>query len=151
MAKDYFALVKEKADEQKELTQRMDDDKDMLYLKKYLMKDADEKNLIPDIVNVTLNRPALYAANVESALGKSTEQRVVESAVKDFDIAYVEDFLKAAFNSANERLIKQGRPHLNAVMDEQFCIRGRGAARVLFRLDEENVLIPDITSWDKNF
>ena len=148
MAKDYSKLAKGKLED--DLTKRMDEDKDMLYLKKYVMMDAGEKNAIPDIVNVTLNRPALYAANVESALGKTTEQRVVESAVKDFDTAYVEAFLDAAFDAANERLIKRGEPTLNAHSDEQFCIRGRAAKRILFRMKDE-VLIPDIANWDTRY
>lgn len=147
---DYLTLVKQKEDELSELHTRMDEDKDLQYGKKYVMKDADNKHAIPDIVNVTLNRPALFMANVLSALGKTTEQIVVESEVKDFDTAYVEDFVRAGFATANEKLIKQGRPQINPFFDEQFCTRGRGAARVLFR-DEDGVLIPDITPWDSRY
>jgi len=146
---DYFTLVNEKEKEQSELTARMDEDKDLLYLKKYIMTGIDNK-AIKDIVNVTLNRPALFAANVMSALGKTTEQIVVESDVKDFDTAEVEDFIRAGFASANERLIKQGRPQLNPFLDEQFCVRGRGAARVVFQM-KDGILIPDITPWDSRY
>ncbi len=148
---DYNELTKKKEEEEGDLIKRMDEDKDLLYLKKYLMRDATQKgNAIPDIVNVTLNRPALFAANVESALGKTTEQIVVESEVRDFDTAYIEDFVKAGFAAANERLIKQAKPQLNPFLDEQFCIRGRGAMRVLFRM-EDGVLIPDIANWDTRY
>ncbi len=150
MARDYSKLYAQKETEEGELKKRQDEDKDLLYLKKYVMRDTGGHK-IPDIVNVTLNRPALFAATVESALGKTTEQRVVDSAVKDFDTAYVEAFLDVAFNSANERLIKLGEPNLNAHSDEQFCIRGRAAKRILFRLDEKDVLIPDIKSWDARY
>ncbi|KKK64079.1 hypothetical protein LCGC14_2987830, partial [marine sediment metagenome] len=148
---DYNELTKKKEEEEGDLIKRMDEDKDLLYLKKYIMRDATQKgNAIPDIVNVTLNRPALFAANVESALGKTTEQIVVESEVRDFDTAYIEDFVRVGFAAANERLIKQAKPQLNPFLDEQFCIRGRGAMRVLFRM-EDGVLIPDIANWDTRY
>ena len=148
---DYNELTKKKEEEEGDLIKRMDEDKDLLYLKKYIMRDATQKgNAIPDIVNVTLNRPALFAANVESALGKTTEQIVVESEVRDFDTAYIEDFVRVGFAAANERLIKQAKPQLNPFLDEQFCIRGRGATRVLFRM-EDGVLIPDIANWDTRY
>ncbi len=148
---DYNELTKKKEEEEGDLIKRMDEDKDLLYLEKYIMRDATQKgNAIPDIVNVTLNRPALFAANVESALGKTTEQIVVESEVKDFDTAYIEDFVRAGFSAANERLIKQAKPQLNPFLDEQFCIRGRGAERILFRMENE-VLITDIAGWDTKY
>lgn len=145
----YSILVKQKEDEQSELYTRMNEDKDLLYLTKYIMKDADDKK-VPDIVNVTLNRPALFMANVLSALGKTTEQIVVESEVKDFDTAYIEDFVRAGFGAANELRIRRGQPQLNPFFDEQACARGREAARVLFRM-ENGVLIPDITPWDTRY
>lgn len=146
---DYFELVQQKEDERSELIARMEEDKDLLYLKKYIMTDV-KNRAVKDIVNVTLNRPALFAANVMSALGKTTEQIVVDSEVKDFDAAEVEDFVRAGFAAANERLVKQGRPQLNPFLDEQFCIRGRGATLVVFQM-VNGVLIPDIIPWDSRY
>ena len=146
---DYAKLVYDKEQEWRELFNRMDTDKDLIYLKKYIMKDANN-NRVPDIVNVTLNRPALFAANVESALAKATEQRVVTSSNKDVDTAYIEDCLKAAFDSANERRILQGKSTVNAFLDQQSCRRGRGAARVLFQM-VDGELFPDITTWDTRY
>ena len=149
MANDYKKLVYDKEQEWRELFNRMDTDKEMIYLRKYIMKDAHGR-VIPDIVNVTLNRPALFTAVVESALAKSTEQRVVTSANKDIDTAYIEDCLKASFDSANERRILQGRSTVNAFLDQQFCRRGRGAARVLFQM-VKGELVADITPWDTRY
>ncbi len=146
---DYKKLVYDKEQEWHELFNRMDTDKEMIYLRKYIMKDAHGR-VIPDIVNVTLNRPALFTAVVESALAKSTEQRVVNSSNKDIDTAYIEDCLKAAFDSANERRILQGRSTVNAFLDQQFCRRGRGASRVLFQM-VEGELVADITPWDTRY
>lgn len=146
---DYKKLVYDKEQEWGDLFSRMDIDKDFIYLKKYIMKDA-RGNKVPDIVNVTLNRPALFAATVESALGKATEQRVVTSSNKDIDTAYIEDCLKASFNSANERRILQGKSTINAFLDQQLCRRGRGAMRILFQM-VDGELVPDITPWDTRY
>jgi len=150
MASDYLTLVKQKEEEMGSLTARMDADRALLHLAKYTMRDANEKT-IKDIVNITLNRPAVFAANVVSALGSTTEQRTVETEDKNLDTDYIEDFQKAAMRSANDRLQAQGRLHLNPFFDEQACIRGRGCARVLFRIGEEGLLIPDITPWDTRY
>ena len=148
---DYLKLVKEKKEEMAELDTRWQDDEDLLYLKKYVMQDAD-KHPIGDIINVTLNRPAVFAANAISALGSTSEQRVVESNIEGFDTHYVEEFVDAGFASANDRLRRQGKPLLNPFADVQFAIRGRTARRVLFRkglgLEGKEILISDIVSWD---
>lgn len=145
----YRAAVKEKEEEQRELTSRMDADKDLLYLKKYILKDLDEKPF-PNIINITLNDAAVFAANVLSSLNSTSQQIAVESETVDFDTKYIEDFQKAVINSANARLRKQGRPYLNPFFDEQFSIRGRGAARCLVRM-EGGELISDIVGWDTRY
>ena len=142
-------LDKAKKKESTDLTKRMDGDKDLLYLSKYQMKDKNN-NLIPGIINITLNDCAVFAANVIAALGGASEQIVVESEDKKLDTHYIEDFQRAAFASANERLRKQARPQLDPFVDEQMCIRGRGAARVLFR-DKGGELIPDIMPLDTRY
>lgn len=146
---DYKKLVEEKEGEQSELIARMNEDKDLLYLKKYILKDLDGR-AFPNIINITLNDAAVFAANVLSALGSTSQQVAVESEDLKLDTTYIEEFQKAATNSANARLRKQGRPHLNPFFDEQLCVRGRAAARCLFRM-EDGVLIPDITNWDTRY
>lgn len=151
---DYPKAVKAKEDEVSELRTRQDADKDLLYLGKYTLKDI--KGLpVPDVINVTLNRPAVFSANVISSLSKTTEQRSVTSDDRSLDTRFVEDLLKASFGSANERLRKRGEFPLNPFFDEQACIRGTLAARVLFRegegVDGKMILIPDITPWDTRY
>ena len=72
---DYLAKIKEKDLEFTELDNRMQTDADLLYLKKYVMMDKTGKHAIPDIVNSTLNKPAVFAANVVSALGSVKASR----------------------------------------------------------------------------
>lgn len=149
---DYLQAIKDKEAEQSELTKRMDADKDLLYLSKYTLKDKKGKE-IPGVINTTLNDPAVFAANVISALGATTEQIVVEGEKlkdKDKETTYIEEFLEAAIGSANNRLRKQDRPDLNPFFDEQFCIRGRAGFRCLFR-EEEGVVIPDIMPLDTRY
>ena len=145
----YLQAVKDKEVEFNELTARMDADKDLLYLKKYILKDLDGRTF-PNIINITLNDAAVFAANVLSALGSTSQQVAVESEDLRLDTAYIEEFQKAAFNAANTRLRKQGSPPINPFFDEQLSIRGRAAARCLFRM-EEDILIPDITLWDTRY
>ncbi len=147
---DYLTLVKEKEEENRALDARMRVDTDILYLKKYVMTDAQNK-AVPDIINLTLNRPAVFAANVISSLEKTSQQTTVESNNRAIDTHKIEAFQDAAFNSANARLQKQpGFASLNSFADIQLCIRGRTARRVLFRI-EDGVLIPDIMPWDGRY
>lgn len=146
---DALKLVKEKEKVFKALYQRMDDDRDLRRLKKYVMKDRKNK-IVSGILNVTLNDPAVFAAYVISALSSTSQQTVVQSDIEDFDTAKIENFQKAALNGANARLRKMGRPELNAFFDEQLAMRGRAAGRCIFR-EENKVLIPDITPWDTRY
>ena len=146
---DYKKAYDDKKKRLGDLYTRMDDDELLLYLDKYVMKDANKKKVI-NIINITLNRPAVFAANVISALGSTSEQVIVESEDKKLDTTYIEDFQRAAFRSANARLSLQGRDNLNPFFDEQLCIRGRGAARCLFE-EVDGELIADITPWDTRF
>jgi len=146
---DYKQKVKDKKEEQSELESRWIADEELLYLDKYIMKDV-AGNPVPDIVNVTLNRPAVFAANIISALGSTVEQVVVESEDKNIDTAYIEDFQKRAFASANSGLRVQGRTLLNPFFDTQLCIRGRAAARCLFQMINGE-LVTDIAPWDARY
>ena len=146
----YLALVQEKEMELQSLDARMQADSDLLYLKKQVMRDVD-KAIISDIINITLNKPALFAANVVSALGNAIQQTTVESDDKKIDTYEIEQFQEAAFQAANARLLKQiGQSSLNPFADVQLCIRGRTARRVLFRMEGDE-LIADIALWDGRF
>jgi len=146
---DYVQLVKDKKDENKELYKRMDTDRDLVNLSAYTLKDTNGRE-IPHAVSITLNDPAYFATNVEASLNNATEQVTVDTDNKQLDATYIEDLIKAAFASANNRLIKQSRFALNPVFDQQMCRRGRGTARCLFRLDKGE-MIADITPWDPRY
>lgn len=128
---------------------RQDADKDLLYLIKYVMKDADNK-AIADIINVTLPKLATFAKNVIAAMGTTAEQVVVESENPTFDTHYVESFQKAIFRDNDRRLRKVGKFPLNPFFDEQICIRGGMAARCVPQ-QVDGILIPGMTQWDFRF
>ena len=147
---DYQVLVNEKQQEQAILDARMQADANLLYLKRYVLVDSKGAK-VPDIINITLNRPAVFAANVISALGNASQQIVVESEDRAVDTAQVELFLNAAFDAADNILAqKPGRSLLNPFADTQLCIRGRTARRVLFGM-ENGEIVPLITPWDGRY
>ncbi len=149
--RDYPALVEEKKTELSSLHGRMDKDRELVELAKYALLTVDN-NPVPNSLSVTLNDPAVFAANVEASLNNATEQVVVESDDKNLDTAYIEDVIKACFAAANSRLVKQGRFPLNPYLDQQMCRRGRGAARCFFHLDKKTkTLIADIVPWDARY
>lgn len=148
---DYKKAIEDKKSELTALHSRMDTDRALVELTKYVLKDVDDKTL-PHAVSITLNDPAVFAANVESALTNATEQVVVESDDKNLDTAYIEDLIKASLASANSRQVRRGKFPLNPFFDQQMCRRGRGAARCLFRMDKKTgQLITDIVPWDSRF
>ncbi len=160
---DYFKLVQEQKGNpdigqhpglrtnQSPLDKRMQEDVDLLYLAKYVLSDSDPK-AVPDIVNITLNRPAVFFANVTSALGNARQQTIVEAEDKSVDTNFVEQFLNAAQASADRRLRKRGLMLLNPFADIQSCARGRTARRVLLSQDKETGEgIVNISPWDGRY
>ena len=148
---DYKKAIEDKKSERMDLHTRMDNDRKLVELNAYTLTDVNGKE-IPNSISVTLNDTAVFAANVESSLGKATEQVVVESDDEDLDTAYIEDFVRAAFASANTMLTRSGKFPLNPFFDQQMCRRGRGAARCYFRMDKKTkTLITDIVPWDTRY
>jgi len=148
---DYKRAVEEKKAYLAPLTSRMDTDRELVELDQYVLRDVNDKE-IPNAINVTLNDPGTFATNVESSLGSSTEQVTVESDSRGFDSSEVEEFIKAAFAAADQRLIKTGQYLINPYIDQQMCRRGRGAARCLFRKDSKTgQIIPGIVPLDTRY
>lgn len=130
---------------------RMDADRDLANLEKYVLKDtSDPPRKIANAVSVTLNDPANFAFNVESTLNAAAEQVSVTSMHKRFDTAYVEEFIRAAFKSADKLLPVKDMFALNPFLDQQATRRGRMATRCLF-LVKDGELVPDLTPMDTRF
>ena len=146
---DYKKLVDAKEKLDSDLRQRMDADVHIRDLMKYVLRD-ELKRPLSGIINVTLNKPAVFYANVFSALNNAHEQIIIESETNDFDTHYIEDFRKAGFTTANARLRKQGRFKIEPFIDEQSCMRGSAVALVIFQMKKE-ALVPDIRMWDRRY
>ncbi len=146
---DFKAKVLEQEKLNSSLTSRMDNDENLVYLFEYVMRDTNLRR-VPDIINVTLNRPAVYAANIIAAMGSTSEQRMVETDDKNLDTTEVEAFQNYAFTTANYRLRRQGKTQINPFTDTQLCIRGGAAALCVFQMVDDE-LIADIVPWDKRF
>ena len=56
-----------------DLYKRMDEDKSLLILDPYVMKDSDNTD-VDDVINVTMNTPATFLAHVQSALESASPQ-----------------------------------------------------------------------------
>lgn len=143
---DYLKRIKQREIELAQLRKRQDADEALRHLSKYKMVDTNDKE-VADIINVTLNRPAVFFNNVVAALGKVTEQIVVECERKSLDTDYIEDFIRSYFAMANSTR-RKGKPELNALIDEQTCIRGGVAVRVATFVDEDGNLHPGLACWD---
>ncbi|KKM85513.1 hypothetical protein LCGC14_1288200, partial [marine sediment metagenome] len=144
---DYKKVVEEQEKLNSELHQRMDNDVRLRDLLKYILSDSLMRPL-SGIIHVTLNKPAVFYANVFSALNNAKENIVVESDTNDFDTHYIEDFRRAGFNAANARLRKQDRDEIEPYIDEQSCMRGRAGALVIFQM-KNGILVPDVRMWDR--
>jgi len=155
---DYLKMVKDREGELSDLYARMDSDRELGQLKKYVMKNV-KGEAVPDVVNVTLNKPAVFAANVEAALNSAVEQVSVQTEDSNVDKDHVADCVRAGFSSANARLRAQGKFPLNVYFDQQMCWRGRSTARVIFQTitttDEKGKLVKKmaakITPWDSRY
>ena len=146
---DYLKAVADKKKELTNLHERMDDDRDLVNLDKYVLKDINAQK-IPNAVSITLNDPAVFAANVEASLSNSSEQVAVESSNRKIDTVEIEEFVRMSFATAENRLRRSGRFPLNPFLDQQMCRRGRGVLRILFRI-EDGELVADITPWDSRY
>ena len=142
--------VLEKEREWRALWDRMDADRDLYYLTPYVMKDAD-KRTVPGIISMTLNIPATFAAHVQSSLMSATQQIVVSGKEMDDDaVSAVEQLLEALLLAADARLRLIGEPMLRPFITEQLDVRGRAAARVLLRKEQDGLvadIMPVDTRW----
>ena len=145
----YLTAVNDKKRELTDLHTRMDNDRDLVNLDKYVLKDVGNKK-IPNAISITLNDPAVFATNVEASLNNASEQVAVESSTRKINVAEIEEFLRMAFSTADSRLIRTGRWPINSYLDQQTCRRGSGVLRILFRIENDE-LIADITPWDSRY
>lgn len=151
----YFEKITQKDLEFTELDRRWQQDSDLLHLKPYLMMDRSGKNLVPDVINTTLNKPSVFFANVVASLGAVEQQITVEAESTKTDTTGIEQVIDGIMQMANLRLRKMRYPLLNPFADVQFSARGRTGRRVLVRMDtdehDKEYLCADIMPWDGRY
>jgi hypothetical protein len=152
---DYLELIKDKELEFSSLYKRMDEDRELYYMKPYTL--VDEKGVkIPDVENMTLNDPRTYADYVISGLlgAVANRQIKVESNDKGLTgrrIARIEQFL-SDMHDANDRWLRpQGYPAgLAGPLCGQISLRGHIGARCAIRMEKDE-LVPGILPFDMRY
>ena len=152
---DVLDLHKEAFKERDALNKRRMSDYKLATSYKYAMTDKDNK-VLKGVIHTTMNRLKVFKSYVLASLGKADERIVVETEDEAFDTAEVEDFLKRAFRSADLKRFKMGEFGLDPFFDEQACMNGELAARVLFQEmpaseGKDAYLDTDITPWDTQY
>lgn len=134
----------------RDLWKRMDDDRDLYYLKEYEMVDLQGVKS-SNVINVTSNFPATFAAHVQSSMASAEEQpSVTGDELEDEDTAPIERFLQAALLAVDRWLAALREAALRPQMIEKVNIRGQGAARVTFR-KEAGQIIPAALPIDPRY
>lgn len=143
-------LIEDKEREFSELRIRQRKDRDLYHGEQFVMKNFN-KQITPNVVNVTLNDARLWAKRAIGTLGGTVIQTVVEgkdlNMMEDKETSLIEGFLKALFLAAGKRLYNRGIPDLDMFQNEQIAISGRVASRNILRT-EKGEFVPDILPLD---
>lgn len=124
MAEDTWKLITDKMKEFKNLHDRMDKSKALVYLDKYQLKNFRNQKL-DNVINVTGNKPAVFANSIISDLVQSEWQTVVEGDVSKSDQHRIEEFIEANLEQADEYLLERyGLPGLHEWLCNHVCVRG---------------------------
>lgn len=154
--RDWIQILKDKEAERNDLNKRRDDDRKLVTSNVYEMLDSKDKK-IADMINATTNRLKVFKAYVEASLNKADEKLYVTSNDTNIKTRVIEDIIWAGFRTADYRLLQRGDFMLNPFFDQQACMRGEGAARVVFQMvkgageDQKEGLDANITPWDTRF
>lgn len=152
---DFLELHKEAYKERSDLNTRREGDYRLATSYKYAMTDKDNE-VLKGVIHTTMNRLKVFRSYVLASLGRADERIVVETEDEQFDTAEVEDFLRRAFRSADLKRFKMGEFGIDPFFDEQACMNGEIAARVLFqempaKEGQDAYLDTDITPWDVRY
>ena len=146
-----YKLVQSRKAEFSSLYSRMDADRDLYQLKRYHMTNPVDGQAVPNIVEVTLTDPKLYAEKANAIIcGAEMQTEVTGEGLSDSRTTAIERFLEAAYLAIDRRLNNRGIPGLFAFATEQACLRGRIAARCLVRKQGDGVLF-DILPLDTRY
>ncbi len=129
---------------------RMDEDKSLYLLDKFILKDWKGKE-VSHVHNITLNAPAVYADQVKGHLGTADQQVIVEGdGISGREARKVEEFIEACLADIDCRLDQEGIS-LMAYAIEQSCIRGRIVARCVVRQEDNDAPFIELSPWDSRY
>jgi hypothetical protein len=140
MKQDYVALVNSiEQNRLSKLRSRQDRDKDLYDLKPYALADYNGQAL-PDVVNVTLNDPKVFADRVLSVMNKSNAQAVIEgSDVDDKQAGKIESFLEDAFTEVDSILVDKEMDPFGMNLNSDGVFRGWIGSRVHLYSDDSTI------------
>lgn len=142
MNDDYYQLVEQKQKEFADLWGRMDEDKKLLILDDYVMRDKDNREE-PDVDNITMNDAGVFADKVHNTLIRAEVIPEVEgNKLKDEDADIIELFIRDIGLEADGIIQKQDYPSFKEWEILQACDRGRVARRITLALGNDGKLAP---------
>lgn len=148
---DYKTLALKEFERRAPLFTRYLDDADLFNMVEKTTKLLDATGAeIPNSVHVALNDIGVFTRKIETQLNSAVEQVAVTSDSKRFDTAYVEKFIKAAFDEADNLLALKDMHPFNYFTDQQTFRRGSVASFCNFHF-EKGEFIPNITPWDVGY
>lgn len=128
---------------------RIDEDKKLYQLAPYTMKDYKGKDE-PDVDNVTMNEPAVFARLVQATIQAAKQQKVIEGKMPEKAKTLLEAFLDDIEWEINEELQARAEWQLFPWATEQGCIKGRMAERIAF-YREGGEVIKDVQPIDPRY
>ncbi|KKM99792.1 hypothetical protein LCGC14_1144420 [marine sediment metagenome] len=155
---DFLQAHKDEKERRADLNTRRDNDGKMVTSFAYVMKGTGEnKEPIPDVINITMNRVKVFKAYVLAALHKADEKSFVDSENTKVKKDKIKDYVDAAFASANYQRYIKGEVALEPYFDDQACMMGELDAKVIFQIkqgeqgEEGDYLDTEITPQDTQF
>lgn len=139
---DILQKINNKEKEFADLYTRMDEDKKLLILDDYTMRDKDDREE-PDVDNITMNDPGNFGDRVHNTLIKADIIPEVEGeGLKDEDTELIEKFIRDMEFEADAILQPQGFPTFRQWEAMQACDRGYVARRITLSIGEDGRLAP---------
>ena len=153
---DYLKLVSDKEVDLKPRFDRMDIDRDLYHLTPFKLQDRHGREA-PNVKNVTLNDPLVFANYIRSVIQGAENTPIVQSLtaknkVKDKETSLIERFLVDLWAMATQRSkeLNLEIAGLDAFFVEQLVIRGWLVARYLSWKEGED-FVPDLIPFDARY
>lgn len=153
MQDDILKMISSREGEMNSLFSRMEQDKDLYYLKEFKLRDRHKRD-IPDVTNITLNDPQTFANRSMSILIGARMQPEVSFPDKedkdDAKAAGIERWIKDYYTAADEEISLRALGDLYSFAVQQICLRGYVAARCI-NYTEDGRIVPDIFPMDTRY